>query len=72
MADGGATLLSRLATIVGGANLLAATADVAPYVTDWRGRYRGAALAVVRPSSTAEVASVVRACAEAGAPVVPQ
>jgi len=72
MADGGATLLARLATIVGGANLLAATADVAPYVTDWRGRYRGAALAVVRPSSTAEVAAVVRACAEAGAPVVPQ
>ena len=67
-----ATLLARLASIVGGGNVLTAAAEVAPYVSDWRGRYKGAALAVVRPSCTAEVAAVVRACAEAGVPVVPQ
>ncbi|WP_313950822.1 FAD-binding oxidoreductase [Accumulibacter sp.] len=45
---------------------------MAPHLGDWRGRYRGAAIAVVRPASTAEVAAVVRACAEAGVPMVPQ
>ncbi|MGZ5848105.1 MAG: FAD-binding oxidoreductase, partial [Ramlibacter sp.] len=39
---------------------------------DWRKRVRGKALAVVRPGSTAEVAAVVRACAAAGVPIVPQ
>ena len=72
MAEPGATLLAKLATIVGGANVLTGPADLAPWVTDWRGRYRGTALAVVRPASTGEVGAVVRACAEAGVPVVPQ
>ena len=72
MADPGATLLDRLARIVGDAHVLVAPADVEPFVTDWRGRYRGEALAVVAPGATDEVAAVVRACAAAGAPIVPQ
>ena len=72
MPDSGATLLARLASVVGSGHVLTAAADAAPYLVDWRGRYRGAARAVVRPASTAEVAAVVAACAEARAPVVPQ
>jgi FAD/FMN-containing dehydrogenase len=72
MADPGATLLARLAGIVGDAHVLTAPADVEPYLTDWRGRYRGAARAVVRPGATAEVAAVVRACADAKVGMVPQ
>jgi len=41
-------------------------------VVDWRGAYRGRARAVVKPDSTAAVAEVVRACAQAGVPLVPQ
>ena len=66
------TLIERLATIVGASNVLTAAADTAPYLTDWRGRYHGAARCVVRPANTAEVASVVRACAGAGVAMVPQ
>ena len=69
MSDG---LLQRLAGAVGASRVLTATADVAPYCTDWRGRYTGAARCVVLPGSTAEVAAVVRACADAGAAIVPQ
>ncbi len=65
-------LIATLAAIVGPAHVLTAAADLAPFVTDWRGRYRGAARCVVRPAGTAEVAAVVRACAAAGAPIVPQ
>ena len=72
MAESAAPLLATLKAIVGEANVLTSDADVAPYVTDWRGRYRGSTRAVVRPSTTADVAAVVRCCAEHGAPVVPQ
>lgn len=65
-------LIDVLAGIVGAAQVLSEPADIAPFVTDWRGRYRGAALCVVRPGSTAEVAAVVRACAEARVAIVPQ
>ncbi|MCK6391257.1 MAG: FAD-binding oxidoreductase [Azonexus sp.] len=65
-------LISRLAQVVGAAQVLTEAADLAPYLTDWRGRYRGQAQCVVRPGNTEEVAAVVRACAEAGAVIVPQ
>ncbi len=65
-------MLARLAAVVGAEHVLTSAGDVAPHTTDWRGRYRGAALAVVRPSSTAEVAAVVAACADARVAVVPQ
>ncbi len=64
--------MSSLQAIVGDFNVITAATDVAPYVTDWRERYRGRALAVVRPGSTAEVAAVARICAEQGVPIVPQ
>ena len=65
-------LIPTLAGIVGAAQVLTEPADMAPFVTDWRGRYRGAARCVVRPDNTAEVAAVLRACVAAGVPIVPQ
>jgi len=65
-------LVDRLAAIVGGDNVLTLAGDMEPYLGDWRGRYHGAARCVVRPASTAEVAALVRACGEAGVPIVPQ
>jgi len=43
-----------------------------PYNADWRGRYRGNALAAVRPRNTAEVAAAVRIAAAHGMNIVPQ
>ena len=43
--------LDDLAAVVGAANVITAEGDLAPYLTDWRGRYRGEAQAVVRPGS---------------------
>jgi FAD/FMN-containing dehydrogenase len=45
---------------------------IAPWLVDWRGRYRGRAAAMVEPGTTAEVAAVVRAAAAARVPLVPQ
>lgn len=45
---------------------------IEPWLTDWRGRFTGAALALASPSSTQEVAALVKLCAEHGVPIVPQ
>lgn len=42
------------------------------WLTDWRGRYTGRALALASPASTAEVAALVKLCAAHGVPIVPQ
>ena len=42
------------------------------WLTDWRGRYTGRALALASPASTAEVAALVKLCAGHGVPIVPQ
>ena len=72
MTDIRATLRARLDAVVGGEHVLTDPADVAPYVSDWRGRYHGNARAVVRPANTRQVADVVRVCADLGVPIVPQ
>ncbi|MBS1190240.1 MAG: linked oxidase, C-terminal:FAD linked oxidase, N-terminal [Rhodocyclaceae bacterium] len=66
------SLPERLAGVVGAARVLTDPADLAPFLTDWRGRYRGQACCLVQPGTTAEVAAVVALCAEAGVPMVPQ
>jgi FAD/FMN-containing dehydrogenase len=64
-------VLEALQAAVGAAQVLT-EGDLSAYELDWRRRWRGRALAVVRPGSTAEVAAVVRACAAHGTALVPQ
>ena len=45
---------------------------MAGFLTDWRGRFTGKALAVLRPGDTAEVASLIKLCQQFSVPVVPQ
>jgi FAD/FMN-containing dehydrogenase len=69
------TLLQALRAAIGPAQVLThddAGADLSAWETDWRGRAHGRALAVVRPGNTAAVVAVVKACAAAGASIVPQ
>lgn len=67
-----ASLLSRLGTIVPPRTIVTDPAAIAPWLTDWRGRYHGAAAAMFEPATTAEVAAVVAAAREAGVALVPQ
>jgi FAD/FMN-containing dehydrogenase len=66
-----AALLEQLSDAIGAAHVLV-DGDLSAWEIDWRKRWRGKALAVVRPGSTAEVASVVKACAAHGTTIVPQ
>ena len=63
--------LDELGALIGAQHVLAG-ADCEAHERDWRGRYRGRALAVARPGSTPEVAAIVRACARHGVPIVAQ
>ena len=45
---------------------------MAPWLTDWRGRYTGRALALASPGSTQDIAALVKLCGEHGVPIVPQ
>ncbi len=65
------SLRDRLRRVVGAAHVLH-EGDLSAYVLDWRKRYQGRALAVVRPGTALEVAAVVKACAAFGVSVVPQ
>ncbi len=64
-------LLEHLRAVVGADHVLH-EGDLSAYELDWRKRYRGRALAVVRPADTAQVAAVVKMCAAAGTSLVPQ
>ena len=64
-------VLRRIRSIVGDRGWIDAEDAVAPYLYEERGLFVGRCTAVVRPASTAEVAEVVRLCAEAGVKVVP-
>jgi FAD/FMN-containing dehydrogenase len=66
------TLLDAIRAVVGDRGILTETSDTAPYSEDWRRLYRGRTSAVVRPGTTEELAAVVRLCAAAGTPIVPQ
>jgi FAD/FMN-containing dehydrogenase len=64
-------LLDELRALLGSAQVLC-EGDLSAWERDWRKRWRGRALAVVRPGNAAEVAQVLQACARHGASVVPQ
>ena len=65
-------LIEQLKAIVGKAAVITDPQEVTPYATDWRKRYFGMPLAVVKPGSTAEVAAVVKLCAATRTAIVPQ
>jgi len=66
------SIIKQLVAVVGEAAVLTTTEDTGPYAVDWRRRYHGRPLAVVKPASTVEVAAVVKLCADNRVAVVPQ
>lgn len=65
-------LIQTFIALLGDSAVLRSKEDLAGHVTDWRGRYQGQAQCVVFPSTTAQVAEVVKLCHAAQVPVVAQ
>ena len=66
------TILAGLGRLVAPDALITSEDERRPYETDALTAYRRMPLAVVLPSTTREVAAVLRYCAEQGVPVVPR
>ncbi|MGD9981325.1 MAG: FAD-binding oxidoreductase [Hyphomonadaceae bacterium] len=65
-------LASRISARLGPKSVVSDSADLAGYLSEWRGRYSGATPFAVFPATTDEVSVVVRLCAEAGAKITTQ
>ena len=67
-----AELALRLAQVVGPAAVLTEAADMAPYRTDWRGRYSGQRAASCGRAAPRKSPRSSRCCAESACRMVPQ
>src|SRR5262245_35226341 len=67
-----ASTLERLKAIAGDGGWTDDPAEIAPHLREWRNRYVGRTPLLLRPARAAEVAAIVRVCAEADVGVVPQ
>lgn len=63
---------AEIRAVLGNRAVIDDPADIAPALTDWRGRYHGAAAAILAPASTAEVAHIVGLARARGIALVPQ
>ncbi len=64
--------LSAAEALLGPRGFTSETAAMAPWLTDWRGRYTGNALALASPASTAETSALVKLCSKHEIAIVPQ
>ena len=65
-------LLDKLAARLGPKGFTRDPAAMAPSLTDWRGRYHGAAAALLSPASARRSRRWSRSAPRPGAPLVPQ
>lgn len=64
--------LNSMAETVGPKGFTRTAEDMEPWLTDWRGRYTGKALALISPASTDEVAAIVKIANAEAVSLVPQ
>jgi len=72
MSEAQQKLISEVRSRFGARAVIAEAAEVAPWLTDWRGKFHGTSVAILSPASTAEAAAIVRMAADLGVPLVPQ
>ncbi|WP_084662547.1 FAD-binding oxidoreductase [Erythrobacter sanguineus] len=66
------SFLEEATNLLGQRGLTSDPELVETWLTDWRGRYTGRALAMASPASTAQLAALVKLCAAHRVPIVPQ
>ena len=64
--------LAAAAEVLGPRGLIRDPDVMTPWLTDWRGRYTGRALALAAPADTQELSALLRLCSQCGIAVVPQ
>ncbi len=66
--------LDEARALIGDAHVYTAEGgeDLTAYIRDWRGKFHGDPLAILRPANTAEVQAIVKLAARTGVALVPQ
>lgn len=65
-------MLGQLEAMLGPKGFTRDADIMSPWLTDWRGRYRGMAAALLSPANVEEVEAIVRSCAANDVALVPQ
>ena len=65
-------IVTRFLALLGPKGVVTDPDDIAPWTSDWRGRYHGAAAAILSPADVQQVAATVALAAELGVALVPQ
>jgi FAD/FMN-containing dehydrogenase len=66
------SLLDRLKDAVGISGFSQDPAEIAPYLEEWRSKYRGASPLLLKPATTAEVSAILTICNETNTKIVTQ
>ena len=66
-----AAFIAKCREVLGPKGLITDKADMRQYCTDWRGMFKGDALAVALPADREQVSKIVQNCAGAGIAIVP-
>ncbi|WP_458389558.1 FAD-binding oxidoreductase [Sphingomonas sp. F9_3S_D5_B_2] len=69
---GATKLILEVRAALGDRAVVTDASEIAPWLSDWRGRFQGRAPAMLTPGSVEEVALIVRLAAEHRVPLVPQ
>lgn len=65
-------ILHSLEQIVGTDNLIVNQNLMTKFVIDWRGRYHGNAIAVIKPRNTSQIVAIIKLCSTHSIGIVPQ
>jgi len=64
--------LARLKTAAGPQGFSEDPAEIAPHLEEWRGKYHGRSLLLLKPATTSEVSAILAICNETVTAIVPQ
>ena len=65
-------IIAALTAILGEKNIITNKQDMTPFLSDWRGNYKGDAAAVLMPTSTQMVSDILKVADEENLYIVPQ
>jgi FAD/FMN-containing dehydrogenase len=65
-------LIDQARAVLGDKGVITDPDEIAPWTTDWRGRFHGTTPAILAPDSTEQVAAIVRLARAHGVALVPQ
>ena len=67
-----AETLARLKQAAGAKGFSEDPAEIAPHLEEWRSKYKGRSVLLLKPAATADVAALLAICHETGTAIVPQ